>query len=107
MNFETIMTLNEKHKVVFDVHGKNLYFKARRGVMTPELKQALKDHKKLIMLYLSGKGCYCCNSFSWWRVKGRTHWICGVCHPPATSEEIEWCQLPEEVKNVRTPKTRD
>ncbi|HOK32545.1 MAG TPA: hypothetical protein PKX69_10730, partial [Limnochordia bacterium] len=72
--------------------GDKLRIDAPAGALTPDLKEALRQHKPALVALFKERArpdvCRVCHSAKWWIGKhgGR---VCGVCHPPADDSLVK------------------
>jgi len=75
--------------------GRHLRIRAPKGMVTPELRAELTQHKMAVLAWLCKRregACFACKSTHFWlSVHGSL--VCGVCHPPADPSLVsEWIE---------------
>jgi hypothetical protein len=87
MTVAELLTDLYRRRVVLDVNGERLRVDAPKGILTPELRQALAKHKAKLVTYLEGLSDGRCTVHGRWltyaeQQAGRCSW----CYP----EDREW-----------------
>lgn len=84
--------------ITLTLDGDNLRIDAPAGVLTDELRQAIRDNKPALVALLNSqacaapprpiKRCYTCGGKKWWRLRQGTVWVCERCHPPVRNDVV-------------------
>ncbi|MFH0809361.1 MAG: hypothetical protein V2A77_02650 [Pseudomonadota bacterium] len=71
------------------VNGR-LRVEAPKGLLTPEVKQALAERKGEVLAYLTAwpGPCYACGETAWWLGTDTGVIVCGRCHPPMFTHHV-------------------